>query len=900
MEYEWKPFPTGTQPGKFIQPTPPTVDITVKSNALNKVASGNYDRAKQLLTWNVTLNRYAIGMDTIAFEDTFGKQQQLYAAESTGTVKTAIDEVNAATSDVSETITISSDNSADIAKLLNATAQSGFLTAAEAESYLTSITYSYSTIDGYKLTAVCKDALNAKMVQFRYQTKVIDETIVAGNVLTGTTVPTISNTAKMDYKKEGNSATSTSTASNKVPSQVITKTGVGYDYSDESINWKIVVNQNKMVLSKADYDTYVYDIIENETTAIQDLVKADGTLLFPIKITSTDTAKWGSGITINTLSTTVPTDGSPYATYDNATRKLTIHFGSDWINNQSVTIVYKTKLTNKDTFFEGGKKTTGTVNNTATLHSIYPEQSADATIEIKNKMLTKVGKQSADGSYAANSDPVIRYEIGINPLKITLPNTTVIEDVLPAGIDLDTTSFELYEATVGNSVSTLGNTNTSTTEQTGSNLISNCTLGFGTVTGADSKPHTTFRLDLNFNHASWGSGASSKSYILKYKMIITDPTITSVINSVKLADTEYASQDTTSTNSYSADSRRISGLASSYGSITFTKVDATNTAHGVPGAVFEIENAYGQKSQATSDTSGIVRFTMLVPGGVYTIREISAAPGYVDEALTVVSGLHVGSSGTANVTVTNGVPVGYTNYKRAITLTNPVLNTAQPWVVSFTKQDQYGRGVVGAEFALYLASADDTIDANILQTATSNSLGVVQFDLSATTLQNKAYKFKEISAPSSITFDPATAPLYYFTFHNGTLSRNGIFDNSGLTGNKVTTITNQSNVPPPTPDKPNTPDEPGTPDGGTYDPEDPDTPTIVKMKASPSPTPATGTSIDDENGESGDDNGVNGKNRLPKTGGFFGTIFMVALGIAFISIGVYLRFGKLNKKKKDK
>lgn len=469
---------------------------------------------------------------------------------------------------------------------------------------------------------------------------------------------------------------------------------------------------------------------------------------------------------------------------------------------------------------------------------------------------------------------------------------------MPAGVVLDTTSFELYEAVVGKTVSTLGDNNASTTTITGSNLINNCTLSFGKTTDADSKVHSLFRLDLNFGHTAWGSGANSKSYVLKYKVIVTDPTITSIKNDVNLVNSEYASQKSESTNSYAANSRRISGLASGYGSIKFRKVDASDATHGVPGAVFEIENAYGQKSQATSDSNGNVNFTMLVPGGVYTIREISAAPGYVDEALTVVSGLRIGNSGSANVTVTNGVPVGYTNYKRAITLTNTIPNTAQPWIVSFTKQDQYGRGVGGAEFALYLAGADDTVDTNILQTATSNSLGVVQFDLSPATLQNKEYKFKEIAAPASIDFDPLTAPLYYFTFHNGTLSKNGIYDNASLSGDKVTIIVNQSKVPPAKPSTSNSPEDSDTSEGNTNS-HDSDTPAAAKVKVSPSPSPMLGTQIDGENGQSGDGS-VNGNNRLPKTGGFFGTISLIILGIVLVALGVYLQFGKFDKKKRKR
>ena len=209
--------------------------------------------------------------------------------------------------------------------------------------------------------------------------------------------------------------------------------------------------------------------------------------------------------------------------------------------------------------------------------------------------------------------------------------------------------------------------------------------------------------------------------------------------------------------------------------------------------------------------------------------------------------------------------------------------------VNFMKHDQYGRAVAGAEFTVY--EGTDTGCTTPLTTGTSNAGGVVSIDMSAQTLRAGKYICKETAAPSGILFDPAVAPLYYFTLDaHGNLD--GLYLDAAYTAPKISSIINQSTVPPATPQNtpgaPGTPDTPDTPADHTTTTNDPGTPKIVVGYSQEALTAwaAAQASMHTK--------------KLPKTGGFVGSAILFIVGAGMAGGGIYLsRSGKRRRRKHE-
>lgn len=155
------------------------------------------------------------------------------------------------------------------------------------------------------------------------------------------------------------------------------------------------------------------------------------------------------------------------------------------------------------------------------------------------------------------------------------------------------------------------------------------------------------------------------------------------------------------------------------GTITFTKLD--ENGNGLAGAVFTLRDTHGNAvgSPQTSDPTGAVTFADVPYGNGYTITETQAPADY--SALTgPITGISLHSPGVTLQSVSNSRLTGS---------------------ISFTKTDETGNPLPGAQFALY-----DTDGNQVGTVQTSDAEGKVTF---ADVPFKDGYLVREIKAPEN-------------------------------------------------------------------------------------------------------------------------------------------------------
>lgn len=894
MTYSWRSA-TGLGPGTNTQEGPPEISFPVSTNALTKSLTDEYNPSNQTIGWSLNVNPHKVAMsasDSISIIDTLGVNHQMYYnGTDTSQWVTGFNSVNEGTLNIfsisDSELTTHSEARALISSIFG-------INDTNVNTYVNGFEYRKEIGGEYAFTLNFKSALSKNELLLKYKTKVTDAAAIATNQST----KEFSNSAVLSYKNISNDYSSNDSEKAVVSSTVLTKTGVGYDYKKEEILRKIEANKNKMVLEDNTHRAYITDVIENDQTLPTNQT---------IKISMTDTSGGKTSYTINSVETSSPSyTNNPTAWYylDSANGSkptLEIDFGdAENINEKMVTIEFVTKVANSDITFNAGKALDASVANTACLHSIYNDVTENATVKIYNKFIKKFATRGSNG----NSDPIINYAVGINPLHVTLEDGFTIVDTLPYGLSLDTSSFALYETDVKNTRGENGTTENNTinadtralvnTSDGTQNLLSNGTLTFEKVTkivGGKNVQVTQFKYVFHFEKSVWGSdavaraAAKKKTYVLKYKGLVTDVTQTTFTNQVEVENIGYSSMSDHTDSSYYYGNGSIYAMAgNTYGRITITKVNSANPAETLNGAEFMVEQldsvgntlqAIHLKTSGSGSGAGKAIFRYLIPGATYRITEVSAPLGFSSVGLPKV---------IDTVTLGNA-----TELSRYYSLT--VSNDPGSYQVSFAKLDQYGRVVQGAEFAVYNATDDDTDPSKIIDQTTSDASGRVTFALQSTTKKN--YKLKELSAPAGYTFDAATAPLYYFSIdEHGNFS--GLYTGfdaatSILSGTLVTSVINQSENPPVDPPKPNNPSDSNTPsDPGTpSEPYDPDV-NIVWESDKPKPTTYSPEALSAWQ-EAYDEwlRGVLGE-KLPKTGGFVGSALLFMLGASMVGGGVYL------------
>lgn len=402
MRYSWK---SGKGPVERQTPTGPSLtDFPINSAAVAKSKrtldgkTTGYDPATGTFQWSVELNPHKIPMDItvpssapsgtapVTLTDTLGTGMKLVGCDTPiGDFESTIDDAG-----------------------IQAIFGSG------TNAVVTALTY--KCVSGaYSFTATINpDAVNGTTTTLQYKTKATDASKYAGNI-PATSAINYKNEVNLDYFVSGSPKKATDDATDQLTSQVIDKTCLGYDYSSTSataatIKWQVKVNQNKMVMSSSNHDTYITDLIDES----QELVIGPGT---PVTVTtdsvSAASTSWTSAGKTFTATSDAMTDG---------------------------TVLKEKTAYNGETASDG---------KGAILHSINPPVEDQASWKIYNTMFEK-----RSISRANDAIPKVTYLVGINPMKMTMPNDFTIVDTLGAGLALDPSSIGVYESTTSNTNST--------------------------------------------------------------------------------------------------------------------------------------------------------------------------------------------------------------------------------------------------------------------------------------------------------------------------------------------------------------------------------------------------------------------------------------------------------------
>ncbi|MDT8715087.1 hypothetical protein IAI10_00135 [Clostridium sp. 19966] len=361
-------------------------------------------------------------------------------------------------------------------------------------------------------------------------------------------------------------------ATQPVSSEIINKTGAGYDYAAREISWKIVVNKNKIPITNAVItdnipvgQEYVYN-----SAAIDNTASNNGFSYTPV---TGDASKTG------TLIYTFPKGITN-----------TIH--------DTYTITFKTKVTDLSIFNSNGSKI---LNNTASISGDeIPDdgnRSSIGTQNVDNTVINKVPTYKYGNAY-------IDWTLNINSnYSIPMAGAT-ITDNLQDGLSLNTDTVELYKAAINSAG------NLSATDKV-------------TLTGENVKyDPSTREFDFTFPQDS-----GTSAYILKFTTDTTKSGNYLNVVQFKGQSSDQSAQGTQNNVWFSSGSGWGTGTS---GSITVSKVDSNDNTKKLSGAVFQLIDQYGNVKATSSATGndGQAVFKSLKYDTDYSLKEITPPTGY--------------------------------------------------------------------------------------------------------------------------------------------------------------------------------------------------------------------------------------------------------------------------------
>lgn len=306
------------------------------------------------------------------------------------------------------------------------------------------------------------DKLSGESVTFNVVSEIVDKNFWANNKSQA-----FSNKAEI---YTGDKLLAQDTASKTLTSTVITKTSSSYNYDTHEIEYKIVVNENKMAMKSV--------------TVTDELIKAGVELV-------------DGSLKIN---------GSAASGYTYKNGVLTIDLGDIAAGDDSKkTITFSVKV--KDELILGLKNNESTqIKNEATVKfdDNAAGLSSNCTTPIKNVILSKKGKINP-------STGLVDYTVYLNYGKQEIPAGTVLRDTLGASFEFISDSIHLYECTVDPSTGDLSATSTE--------VPSKVTV---------EKDGDKTRIDIKL------TSGTNKACVLVYSASMEDKSLNDFTNDVKL------------------------------------------------------------------------------------------------------------------------------------------------------------------------------------------------------------------------------------------------------------------------------------------------------------------------------------------------------------------------------
>jgi len=600
-----------------------------------------------------------------------------------------------------------------------------------------------------------------------------------------------------------------------------------YDYNTHTMEWQIDVNQSKMLLA----GMVVTDELDENLELVS--VKADnGTgsyVEIPLgNISMEETTPGRTTIKIPLMDVTEEQEGKDAA-------------------KRSIIICTKVKNTSKLLLTNG----TVSVKNRAALYT----STFDTTV-LSNEAECKFSNVALRKTGAIAEGTKVDYTIYVNEAQGILPVDAVITDIMGSGLTLDPNSMELHYTTVVNGKCVdLGDT-----VPTGSYAVQH------TVDAATGETTITLSLPKGNNNTF----AYAFTYSATAKKEMSD--VKGAYDN-KVTSEGYILQD----NSYTVVSFDAStfgfGFLGGYKYVKLTKQETGNADILLKGAVFTLyqqdaDGTWINRGNRTTDASGTIYFIFKGNNtNKYKVVETQAPAGYT---------LNEGSNEyelkmPSNVGKSNAYQIVVENKKESIL---------------FTKVDKNGNPLRGASFALY--QVDGEGNETQINTMTSLRDGVIHF-----TADPGKYHIRELTAPAGyllsnvvlevvIAEDGIVNGPYVYSADSNTQTTSEVVtavinyripgggggSEEGGGGGGTTTYTSSGG-------------------GGTTTTTTTTTTTPTGQVLGASRTPGVITIPEEATPLAP---GVLGTDRLPKTGGFWGTGIIYILGAIFIFTGVVLFF----------
>ncbi|MGG7212518.1 SpaA isopeptide-forming pilin-related protein [Clostridium nigeriense] len=544
------------------------------------------------------------------------------------------------------------------------------------------------------ITYSFNETINKKYV-ITFETEITDSSIYAGNV----NGKQYTNTVTINAENISNEVNST--GYQNVTSNVINKQSVNYDAVSKEITWKIFVNKNKTKLGQV--------VVTDNINIGQEYVEGSAT-----------------------IDNNADNNGFSYIEADKNDKDKTgtlIYTFKDEIND-TYEITFKTKIIDESIFYTNGEKL---VNNKAQITGdvIPPNVVTESSTKIENSVI----KKSANYE---NGKDYIDWNVIINSNSISMGKVT-IEDDLQEGLELDTTSVELYKQTL--------NTN-------------------GTLVKGEA-------IELNENSVKYD--ANTRKFIFNFSEEVNSPYVltfrTNIVDKSKQPFTNkvYFKGEKTSENSTSdyVNVEFQSGGGSAVGtrgSITIKKVDKENNEKMLKGAKFNLIDRYKNViATGETDDNGALTFNKIKFDIPYYLEEVEAPEGYVLNENNIHEFMIKSSDDSKNI---------------IRTFENSIIKAS----LELLKLDQNENPLKGAEFTVY------DLDNNEVTKGTTDENGVVKFK----DLVYGNYYYVETKAPEGYVKDNNK--------HDFTINENGVVlketvENEKIVGNiNVVKVDEEGNV----------------------------------------------------------------------------------------------------------
>jgi hypothetical protein len=475
MKYKYYPG-NGTTPVEIVGPTM-EVKSTIITDAGISAKGTDYNRATHKITYHVVVNQEDEALTEATVEATFPNNNQKF-------ISTTADK-NGATN-------------------VNLT-------------------------DG-KLTIKLADSANNKKVEFDVVTELKEEEFNNWSK----NQSDASYNCKFELtatELDGN--TQESVATQNCPSTVITKTAGKYDYVNHTIDYTIVVNENKMLMS----DIVVTDNLKSSGL---ELVEVDSALpgsytysdgILTVNVNAVDSAEVGTDAALRTIKFTAKVSDETLKAASEA---------------QSEPII---------------------TNNAALITSVLKkgnEQTSSISTKFNNRFIKKDGEVN-------QNDLSAKYVVTFNANQLELPANTKVIDTLGKSMSLDVSSVKLYYGVVDKGTGLI------TSDKSEANQVTDVKVTTDTV-----NDKTVLTVELG------DSVVKNKPFYLTYTAFIEDISKNDFSNEVQIVASGMKSYSTASSKAVINALAACKGKFSQAAQLVIIDVDAEDESIKLGNSVFEI------------------------------------------------------------------------------------------------------------------------------------------------------------------------------------------------------------------------------------------------------------------------------------------------------------------------